>query len=120
MKRIHIPHILLAMVTVAVILAASLVVDRAAAAEPYGGCDEAWQAPDSPGSDWCRDHGWTVTRKIVVGPRGWVRANRLPACTFEDGSRQRSACFWNADRRGNGTGSDYWLDRQDRVHLVKG
>ena len=23
---------------------------------PYGGCDEAWQAPDSAGARWCRDH----------------------------------------------------------------
>lgn len=24
---------------------------------PYGGCDEAWQAPKSAGAQWCRDHG---------------------------------------------------------------
>lgn len=28
----------------------------AAALEPYGGCDEAWQAPQSEGAQWCRDH----------------------------------------------------------------
>lgn len=28
----------------------------AAAIEPYGGCDEAWQAPKSEGAQWCRDH----------------------------------------------------------------
>lgn len=28
----------------------------AALIEPYGGCDEAWQAPKSEGAQWCRDH----------------------------------------------------------------
>lgn len=28
--------------------------------QPYGGCDEAWQAPDSPGAEWCRNHGYLV------------------------------------------------------------
>ena len=32
----------------------------AVSAEPYGGCDEAWQAPDSDGANWCRSHGFDV------------------------------------------------------------
>lgn len=26
--------------------------------EPYGGCDEAYLYPDTPGYAWCRDHGY--------------------------------------------------------------
>jgi len=32
--------------------------------QPYGGCDEAWQAPYSEGADWCRDHGWTIAHPV--------------------------------------------------------
>jgi hypothetical protein len=28
--------------------------------EPYGGCDEAWQAPQSRGARECRQHGYAV------------------------------------------------------------
>ena len=31
--------------------------------QPYGGCDEAWQAPRSDGAQWCRDHGYAVPLK---------------------------------------------------------
>lgn len=31
--------------------------------EPYGGCDEAWQAPQSAGAWECRAHGWIVTAR---------------------------------------------------------
>lgn len=35
-----------------------LVVHKHQGGEPYGGCDEAWQAPKSPGARWCRAHGY--------------------------------------------------------------
>lgn len=30
------------------------------AVEPYGGCDEAWQAPHSEGAAYCRSLGYDV------------------------------------------------------------
>lgn len=67
----------------------------------------------------CRDAGWTVRPRLLVGPAGKVFLNRLPECRHEDGSGQRAACYWDASERGNLTGRDYWLDRRDRVHFVK-
>lgn len=38
-----------------------LVPQPTSAHEPYGGCDEAWQAPTSEGARHCRErHGWTT------------------------------------------------------------
>jgi hypothetical protein len=89
--------------------------------QPYGGCDEAWQAPSSAGADECRAHGWTIRARLVVGPRGVVRMSALPHCRNEDGSGQRSACSWNfhdGQRDGDGRGASLWLDRHDRSHYV--
>lgn len=36
--------------------------DEPAVREPYGGCDEAWQAPHSEGADLCRELGWVIRR----------------------------------------------------------
>ena len=55
---------------------------------PYGGCAEVLQ--DFPaylhteGADWCRDHGWTIRRHLVVGPHGVVRYNTMTPCDWED------------------------------------
>lgn len=88
---------------------------------PYGGCVEAWQAPQSEGAEDCREHGWTVRARLVVGPQRVVRYTALPHCRYEDGSGQRSACTWNVgpQQDGNGRGLAYWIDRQDRVHYVR-
>jgi hypothetical protein len=91
-----------------------------AATQPYGGCDEAWQAPHSAGAQDCRNAGWTIRKRLVVNPHGVVRMSTLPHCLEEDGSGQRSACTWNVGPRqdGNGIGLAYWLDRHDRTHYV--
>lgn len=90
--------------------------------QPYGGCKEAWQAPHSKGAAECRSHGWTVTKRLVVTPHKRVVFDRLPACRYEDGSGQRSACTWNlhpsTSPDGNGVGMAYWIDRRDRTHYV--
>lgn len=108
--------VILCILTFAIALVA---VPRADAHQPYGGCDEAWQAPRSQGAAHCRSHGWLVRPRIVVGPHGWVRFNRMPACVNEDGSYRRANgtvglqrhCFWDADTRGNRRGRDSIIDR---------
>jgi hypothetical protein len=77
--------------------------ERADGSEPYGGCDEGWQAPRSQGADDCRDMGWVVKARLVVGPNGWVHVVRLPRCATEDGGR----CYWQARRQGNGRGVSF-------------
>lgn len=97
------------------------IVEKADAAEPYGGCDEAGQSAltvNSDGADWCRDHGWTVTRTIVIDPNGWVRATSLSACPTDEA--EGGPCLWNARRQGNHRGQSFWLDRNDTVHPVTG
>ena len=99
--------------------------------QPYGGCVEGHNYPHSQGADECRDHGWTVRQRLVVGPHGVVRFASLPLCREEDGSGQRSACTWNFGPGPEGlyhphghTGDDqglaFWVDRHDRVHYVWG
>lgn len=89
--------------------------------QPYGGCDEALFAPHSRAATECRNHGWTITPHIVVGPRGWVRAVDMPACNVEDGSSGPLPCAWNfVGLTGNGLGKAYWVDRNGGVHYVKG
>lgn len=95
------------------------------AAEPYGGCDEAYSAPKSAAADQCREAGWTIRVRadghgIIVDPHARVRYVWLPMCRHEDGSGQRSACTWNLGPRkqGNGRGVAYWVDVKDRVHYV--
>ena len=88
-------------------------------AQPYGGCKEAIDYPHSEGADWCRDHGWTVTRSIVVRPDRWVVNYRMPLCEVED--QQYGPCRWNF---GVGaympTGKAYWVGSKGNVHYVKG
>lgn len=81
----------------------ALSVAPASAHQPYGGCDEAWQAPTSDGAKHCRSHGWTVRSRVVIGPSGWVHVNRLPACKYEDSV----GCYWNAATMGNGDGRSF-------------
>lgn len=98
-----------------------LIASPAQASQPYGGCKEAHLAPHSSGASWCRAHGWTVTRRLVVNRYHKVVFDRLPLCRQEDGSGQRSACTWNlhpSTPQGNGIGKGYWLDRRDRAHFV--
>jgi hypothetical protein len=85
--------------------------------QPYGGCDEAWQAPQSTGADDCRAHGWTVKWWIVESPKHrveYVDAS-IPQCANEDRGRY---CTWNfyAPRW---HGLDYWFDGRGRAHYVK-
>lgn len=83
--------------------------------EPYGGCDEAWQAPRSPGAQWCRDHGWVVKRNFVIDPDyRAVRYLNLGPCKFED-SR---GCYWNARVRGDGHGRSFVIGWKGRAHFV--
>lgn len=77
MRRIEIVAVIVAGLVIGLVL---LVQGKADAAQPYGGCDEAWQAPSSEGAQLCRDKGWTVTSQLVVNPRGVVKASRLPDC----------------------------------------
>lgn len=84
--------------------------------QPYGGCKEAWQAPHSAGAQDCRDHGWVVRARVVVGPRGYVRYLRAPACRTEDGP---GPCFWDARSRGNGQGSSFFLTPTGRPITLK-
>jgi hypothetical protein len=84
---------------------------------PYGGCGEAWQAPQSDGAAWCRDRGWMVRARVVIGPHRWVHFTSLPHCTFEDGSGGPRPCTWNVGRPidGNGIGRAYvvWSNGTD-------
>lgn len=93
--------------------------------QPYGGCDEAWQAPHSIGADQCRAHGWTVRSRLVVGPHRWVHYSTLASCTFEDGSGSHLPCSWNFRRTdGNGIGDRFYVTGSSwshhRVHYVNG
>ena len=91
-----------------------------APAEPFGGCAEAWQAPRSPGAEACRDRGYTVSARWLVGPRGVVLHSTLPHCRHEDGSGGRRPCTWNVGRRtdGNGGGLAYKVRRDMSVRYV--
>ncbi|MGA8257996.1 MAG: hypothetical protein WB767_15610 [Nocardioides sp.] len=81
---------------------------RAAAHQPYGGCDEAWQAPRSEGAAHCRAHGWIVGRRVVISPSHHLHRYRLPSCAVEDASRGPVPCGWNVrDTDGNGRGRSY-------------
>lgn len=91
-------------------------------AQPYGGCKEAIQAPHSQGADWCRKHGWTVTRHIVVTPNKRVATFRkLPACAYEDGSGGTLPCRWNfgPGTQGSGVGRAYWINKNGKTHYVQ-
>jgi hypothetical protein len=71
-----------------------------AQARPTGGC---WDAEvRSTEASACREHGWTIERRLVIGPRNraWTT---LPRCESEDSSM----CFWNARLRGNGLGRSF-------------
>lgn len=89
-------------------------------AAPYGGCDEAWQAPRSPGADWCRDREWTVRKQFVLRPSNEVAYLRMDPCREEDSD---GPCFWNAERQGNGTGTSFIIkgqrDGKHRIWWVK-
>lgn len=72
-------------------------------------CTEAWSTPHSVGADRCRDHGWTIMARLVVGPHGVLRYNNLPPCPYEDGSRVTLRCIWLGQERANGEGRTYWF-----------
>lgn len=77
--------------------------------QPYGGCDEAWQAPRSGGAQWCRDHGWTVRHRLVVSPHRVVKFSTLPSCKTDDGGGP-VPCSWNfGTTDGNGIGRAYYV-----------
>lgn len=90
---------------VAVALTTLAATPPASAHQPYGGCDEAWQAPRSGGATHCRQHRWIVRPRVVIGPHGYVRANLLPPCASDD--IDGHACYWNAAKRGNHQGDSF-------------
>lgn len=81
----------------------------AAGQQPYGGCDEAWQAPHSAGADDCRALGWTVRPGVVLNPHGVLRYWNLGACTYEDGSGSGRTCGWLGQRDGNKRGMSFYV-----------
>jgi hypothetical protein len=84
--------------------------------QPYGGCDEGWQAPRSAGAQDCRDHGWIVRSRLVVNPHGRVVAHSMPSCPDEERGR---FCSWNINPTdGNGRGAQFWRDADSRAHYV--
>lgn len=103
--------------TLAVMVGAALILfltPRSYSAQPYGGCAEAWQAPQSQGAADCRKAGWLVKARLVVGPKGYVRALRVGPCEYED-SRN---CYWDAGRMGNGVGNSF-VDLRGKAFYVK-
>lgn len=94
---------------------------HAAWQQPYGGCKEATLAPHSKAAAACRNHGWTINRRLAVSPRGVVKGSGLPHCKNEDGSGQKSACSWNfrdGHRDGNGKGLSYWVSHFGKIRYV--
>lgn len=90
---------------------------KADAAQPYGGCAEAWQAPHSAGAQDCRDDQWLVASRYVVSPRGVLRYVNLPVCRNEDGSGNRGTCSWNVEGgNGNGHGLAYLVVKHRHYH----
>lgn len=85
-------------------------------AEPYGGCDEAWQAPDSPGADDCRSLGWTVTDSLVVAPDGALVMSSLPACATADGTGGATPCTVGVTDGRRVAPS--WIDRHGTRHTL--
>lgn len=113
--------LMLATFTAAWLIFASI--HPAGAAQPYGGCDEAWQAPHSAGAQECRDHGWTVRPRLVVSPHSILRYSALPPCTFEDASGGPIPCSWNfpGSDDGMGGGASFWVSgtyAHNRGHYV--
>lgn len=94
--------------------AAALIPAPAFAHQPYGGCDEAWQAPRSAGAEHCRDHGWTVRHRFVINPRGYVKYVSLPPCEYEDSYN----CYWNAETSGNGGGDSFIIRGTEERHRI--
>jgi hypothetical protein len=75
----------------------------------------------------CRENGWVIRPRIVVGPYGHVRFNRMPPCRYEDGTYPSASprhnhigmqrhCFWNAQERGNGRGDSFYIDHPGSPH----
>jgi hypothetical protein len=93
--------------------------DAADWTQPYGGCDEAWQAPHSEGADACRAHGWTVRSHLVIDPHRVVRMSSLISCGVEDASDGTVPCSWNfGSTDGNGRGLSFFVSRAHRFHFV--
>lgn len=84
--------------------------------EPYGGCDEGWQAPHSVGADQCRDHGWIVRHRLVIDPHKVLRYTSLPACYTDDGTGRY--CTWRASEQGNHRGYSYYLNRPEHPRYI--
>lgn len=83
-------------------------------------CIASRHHPHSARAEGCRDNGWLVRPRIVVGPHGHVRFNHMPPCRYEDGTYPSASsphhigmqrhCFWNAQERGNRQGDSYIID----------
>src|SRR5262245_2631452 len=90
--------------------------EQAGWVQPYGGCKEAHDAPQSKGADDCRDHGWTINRRIVLNPHAVLRYLDMPHCRYEDGSGQHARCVWFGYLDGNQHGLTYWVGFNDTAH----
>lgn len=85
-----------------------------AAARPYGGCAEAWQAPHSRGAAQCRHAGWTVRPHFVIDPHNRLRFTDFKPCEYEDSN----GCIWNALTSGNGVGTSFVASLRGEVFYV--
>jgi hypothetical protein len=125
--RLTTKHYVYALLVAVFLLAVTCViipVKASATAEQQASCVAAHTDPQGVDAGQCRDHGWTVKGRLVVGPNGWVKFSRITHCYNEDGSGQIVLpCSWNfTDGDGNGKGLSYWLSgtswRHQHVHYV--
>lgn len=72
--------------------------------EPYGGCDEAYAYPHTPGWQWCKDHGL-----LAPGATG----DPIPAQRHCESDETVVRCVWDARHMGDGRGRSYWSDGDD-------
>lgn len=105
-------NLVLAAVTATLLLTTPAPAHAAANRVTYDDCLQTWTAPNSATADTCRDRGWTIGSRFVVGPRLTLRYYDLPTCQNPDGSGGRSSCGWNI-RSGLGS-ADTWLVIKNR------
>jgi hypothetical protein len=81
-------------------------------------CIAAHRHAEGATADQCRQAGWTVRPRLVVGPHGVVRYHTMPSCTYEDAS-DNVPCSWNIRAGdGNGRGLAFWAGANNHGHYV--
>lgn len=85
------------------------------AAQPYGGCDEAWHHPKSKGAALCREQGWTIRKRLVINSERRLVYVDLRKCEYEDSPN----CVWYAGWMGNARGMSF-ADLKHRTFYFKG